>query len=86
MMDFKELVLMLLFRLVGEFANEALAIAIVAAQKIADDPAIITNAERRKALIHQLKSQMPKVKESVLNLLAEIAVQVIKQNSLAEST
>lgn len=85
-MDFKQLVIPILARLIGDLAEEALSAAIEAARRIAQYPSILTNSQRKRQLIKELKSNMPNLKASVLNLLAELAVSAMKQEALAGQT
>jgi len=59
-------------------AEEALTAAIEAARRIAQDPSILSNSQRKRQLIKELKSNLPNLKASVINLLAELAVSAIK--------
>jgi hypothetical protein len=82
-MDFQQLVMPILARLIGTLAEEALTAAIEAARRIALDPSILSNSQRKRQLIKELKSNLPNLKASVINLLAELAVSAMKQESLA---
>ena len=64
-------------------AEEALTAAIEAARRIAQDPSILSNSQRKRQLIKELKSNLPNLKASVINLLAELAVSTMKQETLA---
>ena len=82
-MDFKQLGLSLLVRLIGDVAEQALLIAIDGAKTIANDPALVTNAKKRAALLKKIKAGCKAsnitLKDSVINLLAELAVSVVKR-------
>jgi hypothetical protein len=82
-MNFQQLVIPILVSLVGSIAEDALAAAIEAAQRIAQDPSILNNGQRKRQLIRELKSNLPNLKSSVINLLAELAVSAMKQEALA---
>jgi hypothetical protein len=82
-MHFQQLVIPILSRLIGNIAEEALTAAIEAARRIAQDPSILNNSQRKRQLIRKLKSDLPNIRDSVINLLAELAVSAMKQESLA---
>lgn len=82
-MDFKQLLIPILARLMGNLAQEALSAAIEAARRIAQDPSILSNSQRKRQLLRELKSNLPNIKDSVINLLAELAVSAMKQEALA---
>jgi len=82
-MDFKQLLIPILARLIGNLAEEALSAAIEAARRIAQDPSILNNSQKKRQLIKELKSNLPNIKASVINLLAELAVSAMKQEALA---
>jgi len=81
-MDFQQLVMPILARLIGDLAEEALTAAIEAARRIALNPSILSNSQRKRQLIKELKSNLPNLKASVINLLAELAVSAMKQEAL----
>lgn len=80
-MDFREIAFELLTRLIGDMAERALDTAIEEADDLSRSPRLLSNKTMRYELIIYLKKKMPDLNRSVINLLVELAVQIIKRKA-----
>jgi hypothetical protein len=84
-MDFNQISLFLLTRLIGNAAEKVFSSTLKSAKEIANDASLGSDVKKRNALVKKIKVDSKVIdinlKDSVINLMAELAVSIVKREN-----